>query len=65
MLPSMGSEYVTGDGGRASGGAVRDGGDGKGKKRQGMAKAVVDGVREWVGETGELMGFWRGERRRF
>ena len=30
----------------------------------GMAKAAVNGVREWVGETGELMGFWRGERTR-
>jgi len=30
----------------------------------GMAKAVVNGVREWVGETGEVMGFWRGEKTR-
>lgn len=30
----------------------------------GMAKAVVTGVREWVGETGEVMGFWKGERTR-
>lgn len=30
----------------------------------GMAKAAVNGVREWVGEAGELMGFWRGERTR-
>lgn len=30
----------------------------------GMAKAAVNGVREWVGETGELMGFWRGEKTR-
>ncbi|KAI9724442.1 MAG: hypothetical protein M1812_000510 [Candelaria pacifica] len=65
VLPSMGSEYATGDGvgARAAGGGDR--GDGKGKKRQGMAKAVVDGVREWVGETGQLMGLWKGERRRF
>ncbi|PPJ58111.1 hypothetical protein CBER1_05313 [Cercospora berteroae] len=30
----------------------------------GMAKAAVNGVREWVGETGELMGFWKGDRTR-
>lgn len=30
----------------------------------GMAKAVVTGVKEWVGETGEVMGFWKGERTR-
>jgi hypothetical protein len=29
-----------------------------------MAKAVVTGVREWVGETGEVMGLWKGERTR-
>ncbi|KAI9818192.1 MAG: erv26 super protein [Pycnora praestabilis] len=78
VLPSMGSEYATIDGGGmgvgvgavegAGGGLGGVGGvDGVGKgkgKRAGMAKAVVDGVREWVGETGELMGFWRGERSR-
>lgn len=32
--------------------------------QSGMAKAAVNGVREWVGETGELMGFWKGERTR-
>jgi len=30
----------------------------------GMAKAAVMGVQDWVGETGELMGFWKGERTR-
>ncbi|KAG8623124.1 hypothetical protein KVT40_008100 [Elsinoe batatas] len=39
-----------------------------GRKRagtnQGMAKAAVNGVREWIGETGEVMGFWKGERTR-
>jgi hypothetical protein len=33
-------------------------------KNKGMAKAVVDGVRDWISENGELMGFWRGERTR-
>jgi len=84
VLPSMGSEYATGDGSSyimpgkapdsfASGSGVGIGGVGSdmgGKRRArsgtnaGMAKAVVTGVREWVGETGEVMGFWKGERTR-
>lgn len=54
VLPSMGSEYATGE--HVPGSAA-----GKNKNR-GMAKQLVDGVREWVGETGELMGLWKGER---
>ncbi|KAI9809903.1 MAG: hypothetical protein M1825_000336 [Sarcosagium campestre] len=34
----------------------------EGVKKKGMAKAVVDGFREWMGETGELMGVWKGDR---
>ncbi|KAF2134311.1 DUF396-domain-containing protein [Dothidotthia symphoricarpi CBS 119687] len=78
VLPSMGSEYATGDGssyitpGKTSGYGVATGGiggaTGGGRKRSGtnagMAKAVVTGVKEWVGETGEVMGFWKGERTR-
>jgi hypothetical protein len=75
----MGSEYATGEGssyitpGTAPGGyagASGVGGVSAGKRRarsgtnQGMAKAVVGGVREWVGETGEVMGLWKGERTR-
>ncbi len=59
VLPSMGSEYATGD---------RNEGMGQARKRRntGMAKAAVDGVREWVGETGAVMGLWHGENvRRF
>lgn len=81
VLPSMGSEYATGEGssfisagkepsaGFGSGVGGTSGMDG-GRRRQrsgtnaGMAKAMVNGVREWVGETGEVMGFWRGERTR-
>lgn len=68
VLPSMGSEYATG-------GHVSTGGSGSGTgssgnvlstdgkaKNKGMAKALVDGVRDWVAENGEVMGFWRGER---
>ncbi|KAL2839220.1 transmembrane adaptor Erv26 [Aspergillus pseudodeflectus] len=63
VLPTMGSEYATGEPvptaglSRDSLGAV----DGK-NKNKGMAKALVDGVREWVSENGELMGFWKGDR---
>jgi hypothetical protein len=84
ILPSMGSEYATGEGisyitpgnapnsyGSGSGvgvGGVSSGMEGKRRGRSGtnagMAKAVVTGVREWVGETGEVMGFWKGERTR-
>lgn len=69
VLPSMGSEYATG--GHVSSSAGAAGGssssanvlstDGK-VKNKGMAKALVDGVRDWVAENGEVMGFWRGER---
>jgi hypothetical protein len=84
VLPSMGSEYATGEGssyitpGKAvdafsSGtgigvGSSSTGMEGKRRARSGtnagLAKQVVTGVREWVGETGEVMGFWKGERTR-
>ncbi|KAI4618607.1 hypothetical protein J4E90_002784 [Alternaria incomplexa] len=84
VLPSMGSEYATGDGssyitpgtapasyGTGTGigvGGASSGTEGKRRARSGtnagMAKAVVTGVREWVGETGEVMGLWKGERTR-
>lgn len=76
----MGSEYATGEGssyitpgqpsvaygsGSGVGGSITEG---KRRARSGtnagMAKAVVTGVKEWVGETGEVMGFWKGERTR-
>jgi hypothetical protein len=68
VLPSMGSEYATGAGSSfVSSGQEPGQGAMAGKKgaaNTGMAKALVNGVREWVGETGEVMGFWRGERTR-
>ncbi|KAF2198029.1 DUF396-domain-containing protein, partial [Delitschia confertaspora ATCC 74209] len=78
VLPSMGSEYATGEGSSfisagkepvgVGSGAGGVGGVGKRRARSGtnagMAKAVVNGVRDWVGETGEVMGLWRGERAR-
>lgn len=73
VLPSMGSEYATGGRVSSVGLAGSSGGGGSsstanvlstdGKvKNKGMAKALVDGVRDWVAENGEVMGFWRGER---
>jgi hypothetical protein len=34
-------------------------------KRQGMAKVIVDTVREWIGEAGKLAGWWRPRERGF
>lgn len=67
VLPSMGSEYATGGPIPAAGlpgGSISGAGGGIDAKfkNKGMAKAVVDNVREWVRENGELMGFWRKER---
>ena len=72
VLPSMGSEYATGQGSSfMSPGRIPDGMDGGTRTRHkrsatqtGMAKQAVNGMREWVGETGELIGFWKGERTR-
>jgi hypothetical protein len=64
VLPSMGSEYVTGERVNTAGlGHSRGPSDGK-SKNKGMAKALVDGVRDWAREIGELMGLWRGEQTR-
>ena len=70
VLPSMGSEYATGAGSSfTSPGSVPDGDGRTGRKRAGtqnagMAKAAVNGVVEWIGETGELLGVWKGEKTR-
>ena len=53
VLPTMGSEEPSGMPGAA--------GDGK-NRRQGMAKVIVDTIREWIGELGKLAGWWRPER---
>jgi hypothetical protein len=53
VLPTMGSEELSGMPGATS--------DGK-NRRQGMAKVIVDTVREWIGELGKLAGWWRPER---
>ncbi|KAJ6113716.1 hypothetical protein N7523_007033 [Penicillium sp. IBT 18751x] len=63
VLPSMGSEYATGEHASTGLGQSRDPSGGKAKNK-GMAKALVDNVRDWARENGELMGFWKGERSR-
>jgi hypothetical protein len=74
VLPSMGSEYATGQGssfispGQEPSG-VNGGFTGRTRHKRsntqtGMAKAAVNGVRDWAGETGELLGLWKGDRTR-
>lgn len=58
VLPSMGSEYATGEGSsyiRSGREPNMNGGSAKGNS--GLAKQMVDGVRNWFGETSDLMGF--------
>ncbi|KAK4698055.1 hypothetical protein P7C71_g135, partial [Lecanoromycetidae sp. Uapishka_2] len=66
VLPSMGSEYATG-GSVSSSDGLGATGEGRARRRNlGLVKQVVQRVGEWASETGELMGFWRGDRvRRF
>jgi hypothetical protein len=53
VLPTIDSEEPTGIPGASN--------DGK-NRRQGMAKVIVDTVRDWIGELGKLAGWWRPER---
>ncbi|KAG0650798.1 Sed5 compartment vesicle of 26 kDa [Hyphodiscus hymeniophilus] len=53
VLPTMGSEEPSGIPGASGGGK---------NKRQGMAKVIVDTVRDWIGELGKLAGWGRPER---
>ena len=67
-MPSMGSEYATGEGSSyARAGKMPDGmngGLGKAPGRQGMAKALVDGIRDYIGGAAETLGVRKGERTR-
>lgn len=62
VLPSIGSEYATGTT-PASSTSLPESGSGR-NKNVGLAKALVDSVREWASETGELLGFYQGDRTR-
>ena len=73
VLPSMGSEYATGQGSSfVSAGREPIGVDGaaprgrhkRSNTQSGMAKVAVNGVQGWISETGELLGLWKGERTR-
>ncbi|RMD41924.1 hypothetical protein DV735_g3202, partial [Chaetothyriales sp. CBS 134920] len=56
ILPSIGSEYATGE--REGVGSFR-----KGHKRRstGLAKAAIANTKDWVSETGAVMGLWQHE----
>lgn len=73
-MPSMGSEYATGDpnaGGDGGVGGTRGGGLGgdgrrKGGRGKGLVKVAVDGIRERLEQIWEGLGFWNNPpRRRF
>ena len=69
MLPSMGSEYATGDpnavGGVGMGAGGLGGGDGRGRrKKRGLVRAGMDWVWGLFGGFGEGVG-WRGDKRSF
>ncbi|KAL8807526.1 MAG: hypothetical protein Q9182_000691 [Xanthomendoza sp. 2 TL-2023] len=68
ILPSMGSEYATGSVGRSGDRTGTSGSNGHRRGNpgaKGLVKAAIDGTFEWVGETGEALGLWRGNKRRF
>jgi Transmembrane adaptor Erv26 len=56
VLPSIGSEFASSSSALPEGGAKN--------KNVGLAKALVDNIRDWASETGEIMGFYQGERTR-
>lgn len=60
----MGSEYATGGEVPGSVGGALGSGDGRARRKKGLVKAAVDGAVEWVGKTGQLMGFWKGDKAR-
>ena len=59
MLPSMGSEYATGEGSSFVSAGRLPGKTAEGKTA-GLAKQVIDGVREWVGESWGVLTGGRG-----
>lgn len=66
VLPSMGSEYATGGNLGTSDGSLGGGGDGRARRKKGLVKAAVDWIVECVGESGGILGLWRGDKvRRF
>ena len=67
VLPSMGSEYATGDTGGSGnriGGLDLGGSSRSSKRKGGLVKAGIDHIREWVGVNGEALGIWKGDKSR-
>ena len=73
LSPRSPSAGGGGGSGQRSPSAVRDGALGhdsgrragrRGTGAKGLVRVAVDGARGWIGETGEAMGLWRGERTR-
>ena len=65
MLPSYGD--TAGELNRSTGVGDRLGHNGGGSRKKGakgLVRVAVDSAREWVGETGEAMGFWKGDKAR-
>lgn len=61
VLPSMASAGSAQQPSASAMGHSRGFSDGR-SKNKGMAKALVDNASDWVRESGELMGFWRGDQ---
>ena len=57
----MGSEYATGGTLGTSDRSLGGDRDAKARRKKGLVKAAVDWVIEWVGETGVLLRFGRGD----
>ena len=58
----MGSEYATGGSLGTGDGSLGSGGLKKANRKKGLVKAAVDWIVDWVGETGDLLGLWRGDK---
>ena len=68
VLPSMGSEYATGEAVRTvdMGGGISSSTERKSRNAtKGLVKAAIDGTFEWISENRQAMGLWRGDKRRF
>ena len=64
VLPSMGSEYATGGTLGTSDGSLggNNNDNGTARRKKGLVKAAVDWIVEWLGETGESLGLWKGDK---
>lgn len=66
VLPSMGSEYATGETkwGARNSGSLGVETNARGRKAKGLVKAAIDGAMEWLNEAGQLLGVWQREKER-